>query len=195
MMPNKRNPDPAELIRGRSARVIGQLTGILTLLKGLPASYQRDLQEDKPPLFDALAVLDSSLHVLAGMVATLRIDGARMAAAAGRGFTTATAVADAIVGEGIPFRVAHGIAGRLVAAAERAGTELDALTDADITAAFAAAEDPDARAHANDPALPDRMRAAASVAGALARCDAIGGTAPRRVAAELATHAERLGLG
>ncbi|MFO1539441.1 MAG: argininosuccinate lyase [Chloroflexota bacterium] len=193
MMPNKRNPDPAELIRGRSARVIGQLTGILALLKGLPASYQRDLQEDKPPLFDALAVLDSSLHVLSGMVATLRIDGARMAAAAGRGFTTATAVADAIVGEGIPFRVAHGIAGRCVAAAERAGTELDALTDADIASAFRGAEDADARARADDPALPARIRAAASVAGALARCDAIGGTAPRRVAAELAAHAERLG--
>ena len=100
MMPNKRNPDPAELVRGRAARVVGRLTGMLTLMKGLPASYQRDLQEDKPPFFDALAVLDSSLAVLAGMVGTLRVDGARMAAAAGTGYTTATAVADAIVAQG-----------------------------------------------------------------------------------------------
>ena len=75
MMPNKRNPDPAELVRGRAARVIGQLTGMLVLLKGLPASYQRDLQEDKPALFDAVAVLESSALVLAGMVTTL--DGQR----------------------------------------------------------------------------------------------------------------------
>jgi len=192
MMPNKRNPDPAELVRGRAARVIGQLTGLLALLKGIPASYQRDLQEDKPPLFDALAVLDASLRVLAGMVSTLRVDGERMAAAAGRGFTTATAVADTIVGEGIPFRVAHGIAGRLVAAAERAGTELDGVTDADVAEAFRAAEDPAARERADDPALPGRIRAAATVAGALARCDVVGGTAPARVAAELAGHEARL---
>ncbi len=84
MMPNKRNPDPAELVRGRTAGVIGQLTGTLTLLKGLPASYQRDLQEDKPPLFAAFRVLESSLRVMTGMIAGLRVDGDRMIAVAAR---------------------------------------------------------------------------------------------------------------
>ena len=100
MMPNKKNPDPAELVRGRAARVIGELTGSLTLLKGLPLAYQRDLQEDKAPLFDAVAVFEASLRVMAGLVGTLAIDAARMAAAAGEGYTTATAVADALVRRG-----------------------------------------------------------------------------------------------
>src|SRR5665811_508326 len=93
MMPNKKNPDPAELVRGRSARVIGSLTGMLALLKGLPLAYQRDLQEDKPPLFEAAATLEASLAVMAGMVSTLTVDRERMRVAAGEGYTTATAVA------------------------------------------------------------------------------------------------------
>ena len=97
MMPNKRNPDPAELVRGRTARVSGHLVTVLTMLKGIPGGYQRDLQEDKPPLVDALATLESSLEVMAGMVATLHVDEARMLAAATEGYTTATAVADALV--------------------------------------------------------------------------------------------------
>ena len=132
MMPNKRNPDPAELIRGRTARVIGHLVAVLTLLKGLPGGYQRDLQEDKPPLFDALAVLESSLRVMTGVVATLHVDEARMRAAATTGYTTATAVADALVERGVPFREAHHIVGTLVARAEAAGVELTGLDDADI---------------------------------------------------------------
>lgn len=194
MMPNKRNPDPAELVRGRAARVIGQLTGMLTLMKGIPASYQRDLQEDKPPFFDALAVLDASLAVLAGMVGSLRVNGERMAAAAGTGYTTATAVADAIVAQGVPFRTAHGVAGRLVAAAEAAGCEIGALPDDAVAAALAASEDERGRALAGRPGSADAIRAAATVEGALARCDVIGGTAPARVAHELAAHEARLGL-
>src|SRR5688500_2878836 len=107
MMPNKRNPDPAELVRGRTGRVIGGLTGMLALLKGLPLGYQRDLQEDKPPLFEAVATLESSLLVLAGLVGTLQVDAARMRAAAEEGFTTATAVSDALVRRGVAFRSAH----------------------------------------------------------------------------------------
>ena len=104
MMPNKRNPDPAELIRGRSARAIGALTAVLAMLKGLPLGYQRDLQEDKPPLFDAVATFEASLAVLTGLVATLVIDRERMADAAADGYTTATTLADALVRRGVPFR-------------------------------------------------------------------------------------------
>ena len=132
IMPNKKNPDPAELVRGRAARVIGELTATLTLLKGLPLAYQRDLQEDKAPLFDAVAVYGSCLDVLAGMLETLSVDHERMRAATDEGFTTATAVADALVRRGIPFRVAHHIVGSIVAQAEEAGLRLDEVPDSMI---------------------------------------------------------------
>ena len=121
MMPNKKNPDPAELVRGRAARVIGELTGALTLLKGLPLAYQRDLQEGVAPLFDAVAVFETSLGVMAGLLETLTVDAGRMREAAAEGYTTATAVADALVRRGVPFRAAHHIVGSLVAQAEAAG--------------------------------------------------------------------------
>jgi argininosuccinate lyase len=192
MMPNKRNPDPAELVRGRAARVIGQLTGMLALLKGLPAGYQRDLQEDKRPLFDAVAVLEASLLVLAGMVSTLQVDERAMAAAATDGFTTATAVADTLVEQGLPFRSAHHVVGELVAAAETRGALLDALPDDVIIGALAASPDPTAQALAADPSVVSKVRGGASIEGALARCDVIGGTARGRVATELAAASERL---
>jgi argininosuccinate lyase len=194
MMPNKRNPDPAELVRGRTAGVIGALTGSLVLLKGLPAGYQRDLQEDKPALFGTLRTLEASLGVMTGLVAGLIVDEARMADAAGEGHTTATAVADALVERGVPFRVAHGVAGRLVAAADAAGTTLADVSDTAIAAALGAADDPSARSLATDGTIADTLRGAATVDGALARFDVIGGTAPRRVAAELRAAEERLGL-
>ena len=194
MMPNKRNPDPAELVRGRTAGVIGQLTGALTLLKGLPASYQRDLQEDKPPLFAAFRVLESSLRVMSGMVAAMLVDGARMTAGAADGYTTATAVADTLVELGVPFRSAHGIVGNLVAAAEAVSVPLDGLTDATITDALRDGGDAAAARLAGTPGIADTLRAAASVEGALARFDVVGGTAPGRVAAELERATARLGL-
>ncbi len=194
MMPNKRNPDPAELIRGRSARVIGHLVTALTLLKGLPGGYQRDLQEDKPALIDALSVLESSLDVMAGMVATLQIDEARMLAAATTGHTTATAVADALVEMGVPFRDGHHIVGALVARAEAAGVELTELPDTDIAAVLAESADPIARGAASDPALAGELRAAARLENALARPDVIGGTAPARVLTELTAASVRLGI-
>ena len=101
MMPNKRNPDPAELVRGRTARVIGDLTALLALLKGLPLAYQRDLQEDKLPLFESAATLEASLGIMTGLVETLTVDRDRMRAAADEGFITATSVADALVREGV----------------------------------------------------------------------------------------------
>jgi argininosuccinate lyase len=194
MMPNKRNPDPAELVRGRAARVTGHLVTVLGLLKGLPGGYQRDLQEDKTPLFDAVGTLEASLRVLAGMVATLHVDEARMRAAATAGFTTATAVADVLVELGVPFRVAHHVVGSLVALAEAADMDLANLADAQVRDVLAASPDPRARELAADSAVPGLVRGAATLEAALARPDVLGGTAPRRVEAALQAAAARLGL-
>jgi len=192
MMPNKKNPDPAELVRGKTARLIGALTGMLTLLKGLPLAYQKDMQEDKPPLFDAAATLEASLLVMAGMVATLTVDHDRMRAAANEGYITATAVADALVRRGVTFRAAHHIVGVLVAEAERAGIGLHALDDATIAAALATSDDSIAIAIVGDREVPGELRTAASLEGAMAGCDVVGGTAPRRVATALAAAKVRL---
>ena len=193
MMPNKKNPDPAELVRGRAARVTGSLAGLLGLLKGLPLAYQRDLQEDKAPLFEAAATLEASLDVMAGLVGTLTVDRVRMRSAADEGYITATAVADALVRRGVAFRAAHHVVGSLVAEAERDGIGLDALDDATIAAALASANDTVAQALVGDAAIPAELRAAAAVDGALASCDVTGGTAPRRVKAALAAARARLG--
>lgn len=195
MMPNKRNPDPAELVRGRAARVIGDLAGMLAVMKGLPLAYQRDLQEDKPPLLEAVATLEGSLGVLTGLVETLSVDAARMRAAANEGFTTATSVADTLVGRGVPFRSAHHVVGALVAAAEARGVGLDAVTDAEVLAALGSIDDESARALAASPDIGAAVRASASIEGALAACDVVGGTAPGRVRAALAAARERLGPG
>ena len=193
MMPNKRNPDPAELVRGRTAGVVAAVTAVLGLLKGLPLAYQRDLQEDKPPLFGAVSTWEASLSVMAGLIATLTIDEKRMREAAAEGFTTATAVADALVRRGVPFRTAHHAVGSLVANVEEAGIGLDAMPDPMIRQALAAADDDAARTLADDPAIGEELRRAAAIDGALASCDVIGGTAPRRVAAALTAARARLG--
>src|SRR6185436_179648 len=114
MMPQKKNPDAAELVRDKSACVIGDLVSLLTLEKGLPFAYNRDLQEDKTPIFDAVATVAISLEVLAGALstATFRVD--RMRAALAEGYVTATEVADFLAARGVPFREAHEITGRLV---------------------------------------------------------------------------------
>jgi argininosuccinate lyase len=194
MMPNKKNPDPAELVRGRAGRVIGALAGMLAMLKGLPLAYQRDLQEDKAPLFESVATYAASLGILAGLLDDLGVDRARMRAAADEGFITATAVADELVRRGVPFRVAHQIVGRLVAEAEAAGTGLADLDDATFRDALAGCDDPAARALAGEPPTPRLLRAAAGVEAALASCDVVGGTAPTRVAAAIATARQRLGV-
>ncbi|HYK95807.1 MAG TPA: argininosuccinate lyase [Candidatus Dormibacteraeota bacterium] len=194
MLPNKRNPDPAELVRGRAARVIGHVAGILALLKGLPLGYQRDLQEDKAPLFESCRTLRSSLEVLAGVIGELHVDEARMAEAASEGYTTAVAVADRLVERGVAFRAAHHVVGALVRAAEAAKVQLDELPADAFAAALAASDDDAARALAGDPSVPGDLRAQATPAAAIARADVIGGTAPARVATELAAAAERLGI-
>jgi argininosuccinate lyase len=192
VMPNKKNPDPAELVRGRAARVIGAQTGLLTLLKGLPLAYQRDLQEGVAPLFDAVAVYEASLGVMAGLLDTITVDRERMRAAADEGYTTATAVADALVRRGIPFRAAHHVVGSLVAQAEEAGLRLDEVPDSMIGLALGTAGDRGAQDLATDETIGEVVRGAASVDGALASCDVIGGTAPTRVAEALAAARRRL---
>ena len=168
IMPNKRNPDAAELVRGHSARIVGDLVALLVLLKGLPLAYAKDLQDDKPPLFDAHDLLGLSLAAMAGMVADLEFVPARMRSAAAAGHATATDLADWLVSQAdVPFREAHHIAGRAVAAAEAAGKALDELSLDELRAI-------DARI--DERALP-RLSVEASVASRRSA----GGTAPERV--------------
>jgi argininosuccinate lyase len=178
IMPQKRNPDIAELARGKTGRIIGNLTGLLATLKGLPLAYNRDLQEDKAPLIDSVAQLDLVLPAVTGMTATLTFDTERMAAMAGAGFSLATDVAEYLVRRGVPFRVAHEAAGECVALAESSGRELDQLTDAELAAI--------------SPALDPGVRGVLTVAGSLASRDGIGGTAPVRVAEQLVAVGERV---
>ncbi|HEV8490074.1 MAG TPA: argininosuccinate lyase [Candidatus Limnocylindrales bacterium] len=192
MMPNKRNPDAAELVRGKSARAIAALTAMLGLLKGLPLGYQRDLQEDKPPLFGAVGSLEASLGVMTGLVDTLSVDRDRMRAAAEEGHMTATAVADALVRLGVPFRTAHHVVGTLVAEADATGLQLGELDASVVHRALEAADDEAAHRLARDTKTLAALRAAASIEGALAATDVIGGTAPKRVRAALRTARKRL---
>ena len=168
IMPNKRNPDAAELVRGHSARIIGDLVGLLVLLKGLPLAYAKDLQDDKPPLFDAHDLLSLSLAAMAGMIADLAFVPERMRAAAAAGHATATDLADWLVSEAnVPFRQAHHIAGRAVAAAESAGMPLDQLTLEALQAI--------------DSRIDRRALPRLSVEASVASRRSAGGTAPERV--------------
>jgi argininosuccinate lyase len=178
IMPQKKNPDVAELARGKSGRLIGNLTGLLATLKGLPLAYDRDLQEDKEPVFDTVDQLLTLLPALAGLVATLSFDTERLAAAAPAGFALATDVAEWLVRQGVPFREAHEISGAFVAYCEKRGVELPALTDDQLAEI--------------DPRLTADVRSVLSVPGALRARSAIGGTAPERVAEQLRELAARV---
>ena len=171
IMPQKKNPDIAELARGKAGRLIGNLTGLLATLKAQPLAYNRDLQEDKEPVFDSVAQLELVLPAMAGLVATLRFDLERMAALAPAGYTLATDVAEWLVRQGTPFRVAHEAAGEAVRLAERRSVGLDELTDAELAGI--------------SPDLTPDVRAVLSVDGSVAARDARGGTAPRQVARQL----------
>ncbi len=127
MMPQKKNPDVAELVRGKTGRVVGALVALLTLVKGLPLSYNRDLQEDKEPLFDAVDTVEACLRVLPPLLRTMTVHEEQMRAATEGGFLTATDAADYLALKGVPFRRAHEVVGRLVAEAIRRGVELDDL--------------------------------------------------------------------
>ena len=171
IMPQKKNPDVAELTRGKSGRLIGNLTGLLATLKAQPLAYNRDLQEDKEPVFDSVAQLELLLPAIAGMVGTLTFHTERMAELAPAGFTLATDIAEWLVRQGVPFRSAHEAAGACVRAAEARGVGLEDLTDDELAAI--------------DPHLTPQVRAVLTVAGSLASRDAYGGTAPVRVAEQL----------
>ncbi len=140
MMPQKKNPDMAELVRGKTGRVVGDLVSLLVMLKGLPLAYNRDMQEDKPPVFDAFDTVDASLTVLAGSIASARFDAARMRRALGEGFVDATELADYLAAKGVPFRSAHHVAGRLVKTAFDAGKTLAQLSLQELRAEHAAFE-------------------------------------------------------
>ena len=128
IMPQKKNPDIPELIRGKTGRVVGSLMAELTLMKSLPLAYNRDMQEDKPPLFDAVDTLKSCVHIAIKMLPTLKVRTQRMRQAASVGFLNATDMADYLVGQGVPFRKAHSIVGQAVAYALQKGKELDELS-------------------------------------------------------------------
>lgn len=173
IMPQKKNPDVAELARGKAGRLVGNLSGLLTTLKGLPLAYNRDLQEDKEPVFDSVDTLLLVLPAFAGMVATVHFNTERLEELAPQGFSLATDVADWLVREGVPFREAHEIAGACVRACEARGIELWDLTDDDLVVI--------------SPHLTPGVRYVLSVGGAIASRSAKGGTAPDRVRDQLAT--------
>jgi argininosuccinate lyase len=135
IMPQKKNPDFAELVRGKSGRVIGDLVGLLTVLKGLPLAYNKDLQEDKEGVFDALDTLEASLKATEGMIATMRVNAERMYAGAQGGYMAATDLADFLVMRGRPFREAHEVVGELVLLAEKSGRRLSELSVEEMVAA------------------------------------------------------------
>ena len=171
IMPQKKNPDVAELVRGKSARVIGDVMSILTLQKGLPLAYNRDLQEDKEQLFDAVDTVTSSLRVFALMLSTARFDAEKMRTAAGEAFSTATDLADALVRQGVPFRTAHEQVGALVAYCIDNGKTLADLT-LDEVRRFA-------------PKAPDDIASMLTVEASVAARTSAGGTAPGEVRRQL----------
>jgi argininosuccinate lyase len=171
IMPQKKNPDVAELARGKAGRIIGDLVGLLTVLKGLPLAYDRDLQEDKEPVFDAVDTLLLVLPAVAGMVSTMRVDAERLAATAADGFALATDVAEHLVRKGVPFREAHEAVGHLVVWCTVHNCELADVSDDDLASV--------------SPHLTPDVRGVLSVAGALASRAAPGGTAPDRVREQL----------
>ncbi len=172
IMPQKKNPDVAELARGKAGRLVGNLTGLMATLKALPLAYNRDLQEDKEPVLDSVDTLEVLLPAFTGQVATLRFDTDRMAALAPQGFSLATDVAEWLVREGVPFRVAHELAGACVRRCEELGLELDQLDDRELAAI--------------DPRLTPAVREVLTVEGSVSARDGRGGTAPVRVAEQLA---------
>ena len=172
IMPQKKNPDVAELARGKAGRLIGDLTGLLATLKGLPLAYNRDLQEDKEPVFDAIDQLEVLLPAVAGMMGTLQFHTERLAELAPQGFALATDVAEWLVRQGVPFREAHEISGEAVRVCEEQGVELWDLTDEQFAAI--------------SPHLTPGVRQVLTVAGSLASRGSQGGTAPEAVQRQLA---------
>ncbi|MFC4032157.1 argininosuccinate lyase [Streptomyces polygonati] len=172
IMPQKKNPDIAELARGKSGRLIGNLTGLMATLKALPLAYNRDLQEDKEPVFDSCDQLEVLLPAFSGMMATLTVHRERLEQLAPAGFSLATDIAEWLVRQGVPFRVAHEVAGECVKVCEAEGIGLDELTDDQFAKI--------------SPHLTPEVRTVLDVPGSLASRSARGGTAPSAVARQLA---------
>jgi argininosuccinate lyase len=171
IMPQKKNPDVAELARGKAGRLIGDLTGLLTTLKGLPLTYNRDLQEDKEPVFDAVDTLLLVLPAMAGLIGSLRFHTERLAATAGAGYSLATDLAELLVRRGVAFRDAHEVVGHLVVWCQVHDCELADVSDADLERI--------------SPLLTPDVREVLTIEGALAARSSRGGTAPVRVAEQL----------
>ena len=173
IMPQKKNPDAAELVRGHSGRIVGALVSLMVTMKGLPLAYSKDMQDDKAPVFEAAGLLELCLAAMTGMIADATFRTERMRAAAELGYATATDLADWLVrAVGVPFREAHHITGAAVKLAEARGVALDALSIADLTAI--------------DPRIDERVFAALSVDASVASRTSYGGTAPQQVKAQVA---------
>ncbi len=179
LMPQKKNPDLAELIRAKVGRVAGDWVALITIVKGLPLAYNKDLQETQEPLYDAVETTAASLAVAAGMIGSLELDVPRLRAAVDRGYLVATELADYLVGKGAAFRDAHDIAGGLVRAAVAAGRELGELSLDELRAA--------------DPRFDDDVFAWLDPARAVDRRDVIGGPARSRILSEIARLTAALG--
>jgi len=179
IMPQKRNPDAAELVRGKAGRVLGALTSLTMTMKGLPLAYGKDMQEDKEPVFEAFDALELSLRAMAGMVRDMKPERARMAAAAGAGFSTATDLADWLVRKlDLPFREAHHISGSAVKRAEALGLDLDAL--------------PIEEFQRLEPRITADVYEVLTAQASAASRSSYGGTAPSQVRAQIARWKERL---
>ncbi|MBM7825313.1 argininosuccinate lyase [Arcanobacterium pluranimalium] len=172
IMPQKKNPDVAELARGKAGRLIGDLMSLLAMLKALPLAYDRDLQEDKEPVFDQIDTLDVLLPAVSGMIETMQLNYERMEQLAPQGFSLATDIAEWLVKEGVPFRHAHEISGACVAECERRGIELWDLNDEDLARI--------------DSRLRPQVHEVLSAQGSVAARNGRGGTAPERVREQLA---------
>ncbi len=182
IMPQKRNPDAAELVRAKSGRIAGAFQSLLTVMKGLPLAYGKDMQEDKEPVFDATDTIELCLAAMSGMMTDLEVDAARMAATAGAGHSTATDLADWMVRRlKIPFRDAHHLSGQLVAAAERKAVGLAELSLDDMRRV--------------EPRITRDVYRVLGVTDAVASRVSLGGTAPKRVRAEIARWRRRLKTG
>jgi argininosuccinate lyase len=179
IMPQKRNPDVAELARGKSGRVVGHLMGLITLMKGQPLTYNKDNQEDKEPLFDTVDTVRDTLRIMSEMVAGIIVKKDAMERAALKGYATATDLADYLVKRGLPFRDAHETVAHAVKAAIAQGRDLSEL--------------PLATLQGFNAAIADDVFAVLSLAGSLNARKVLGGTAPVQVRAQIARHRARLG--
>ncbi len=180
IMPQKKNPDVAELARGKSGRLIGHVTSILTVLKGLPFAYNRDLQEDKESVIDAIETMSLILPAMTGTVATLEFDTEKMLASAPDGFALATDIAEWVVKQGVPFREAHEIAGACVRKAEELGTDLNGLSDDDFKSIHRS--------------LTPEVRSVLTVQGSIESRNTVNGTAPSSVRRQIEVAKDKVAL-